>query len=160
LRLITGIPGPWSEVPSLRSKRGRCSALAKTLVSQSNLRSTNVRESSALTTSYIFSDSFNVQGANQLQLLVSFTKGSSEGCRLKVEFSEDGENWYQESAVAMSDTGDTRDAIHRPALRKVESSSDIVVSIPLSASFFRISAAAITVGTGTSLSIMATIANI
>ena len=131
--------------------------MAKTLVSQSNLRSINVRESSALTTSYVSSDSFNVQGANQLQLLVSFTKGSSEGCRLKVEFSEDGENWYQESAVAMSDTGDTRDAIHRSAFRKVESSSNIVVSIPLSASFFRISAAAITVGTGTSLSIMATI---
>ena len=134
--------------------------MAKTLVSQSNLRSINVRESSALTTSYVSSDSFNVQGANQLQLLVSFTKGSSEGCRLKVDFSEDGENWYQESAVAMSDTGDTRDAIHRPAFRKVESSSNIIVSIPLSASFFRISAAAITVGTGTSLSIMATIANI
>ena len=134
--------------------------MAKTLVSQSNLRKINVRESSTLTTSYATSDVINVQGANQLQLLLSFTKGSSEGCRLKVEFSEDEMNWYQESAVALSETGDTRDAIHRSAFRKVESSSNIIVSIPLSASFFRISAAAITVGTGTSLSIMATIANI
>jgi len=134
--------------------------LAKTLVSQSNLRKINVRESSTLTTSYATSDIINVQGANQLQLLLSFTKGSSEGCRLKVEFSEDEMNWYQESAVALSETGDTRDAIHRPAFRKIEVSSNIVISIPLSVSFFRIGAAAITDGTGTSLSIMATIANI
>ena len=131
--------------------------MAKTLVSQSNIRLMSVREAAALTTSYVVSDSFNIQGANQLQLLVSFTKGDSNGCTLKIEFSEDETNWYQESECSVYETGDIT---HKPALRRIESSSDIVISIPVSTSFFRVSAAAFTSGTGTSLSIVATIANI
>lgn len=131
--------------------------MAKTLVSQSNIRTITIREAAPLTTSYAASNSFNIQGANQLQLLVSFNKGDSEGCRLKVEFSEDEINWYQESAYTIS-----QDiyAIHKPAYREIQSSSDIIISVPLSATFFRVSAAAITSGNGTSLSVVATIANI
>ena len=131
--------------------------MAKTLVAQSNIRLMGVRAAAALTTSYVTSDSFNIQGANQLQLLVSFTKGDSDGCRLKVEFSEDGTDWYQESEYTVYETGDVE---HKPAFRKIESSSDIVISIPVSTSFFRVSSAAITSGTGTSLSIVATISSI
>ena len=134
--------------------------MARTLISQSNIRRIVVRESSVLTVSYVPSDSFNAQGANQLQLLASFTKGSSDGCELIIEFSEDQVNWYQESALTMSESVDTKEVIHKPAIRKIESSSDIVISVPLSASFFRVSAAAITSGLDTLLSITATIANI
>ena len=134
--------------------------MARTLISQSNIRAIAVRESSALTVSHVPSDSFNVQGANQLQLLVSFTKGSSDGCELIIEFSEDQVNWYQESAIVTSESADRKEVIHKPAIRKIETSSDIVISIPLSASFFRVSAAAITSGMDTLLSINATIANI
>jgi len=132
--------------------------LAKTLVSQSNIRLITVREAAALTTSYVASDSFNVEGANQLELLVSFTKGGSGGCRLKMEFSQDGTNWYQESMV--SEFPSVNDVKHTPIARKIGSSANLAISIPISASFFRVSAQAITSGTGTSLSIMATIANI
>jgi hypothetical protein len=131
--------------------------LAKTLVSQSNIRLLNVREAAALTTSYVASDSFNIQGANQLQLQVSFTEGDSDGCMLKIEFSEDKTNWYQESEYTVYETGEVR---HKPVVRKILSSSNIVISVPVSASFFRVSTAAIVSGTGTSLSITATIANI
>ena len=133
--------------------------MAKTLVSQSNIKLITVREGSlALTTSYVASDSFNIQGANQLQLLVSFTKGDSDGCRLKIEFSEDKTNWYQESMV--SEFPSVNDVKHTPITRKIEDSASFIISIPISASSLRVSAQAITSGTGTSLSIIATIASI
>ena len=117
-----------------------------------------VREAASLTTSYVASDGFNIQGANQLQLLVSFIKGESDGCRLKIEFSEDGSTWYQESMV--SEFPAVNDVRHKPITRKIEDSANLMLSIPISASFFRISNQAITSGTNTSLSILATIANI
>ncbi|MBD3181048.1 hypothetical protein GF312_02080 [Candidatus Poribacteria bacterium] len=132
--------------------------MAKTLVSQSNLKTIVVREISALTTSYEPSEAINVQGANQLQLLASFTKGSSNGCKIKVEFSEDMVNWYQESSYALSEGG--LSAIHYAIEREIENSCDIVIPIPLSSSFMRVSAMAIDIYTGTSLSITATISNI
>ena len=130
--------------------------MARTLVSQSNIRRIVIREATALTTSYVTSDNFNIQGANQLQLLVSFTKGNSDGCRLKIEFSEDRSTWYQESIVEYS----LGDAIHAPLARKISNSANLVFSVPISASFLRVSGQAITSGTGTSLSVLATIANI
>ena len=132
--------------------------MAKTLVSQSNIKMVTVREAAALTTSYVVSDSFNIQGANQLQLLVSFTKGDSEGCRIKIEFSADGSNWYQESRI--SDFLTTDDAEHEPVVRKILGSGNLSISVPVSTCFFRASSMALTSGTGTSLSIQATIANI
>ena len=117
-----------------------------------------IREADPLTTSYITSDSFNIQGANQLQLLISFIKGESNGCRLKMEFSEDETTWYQESMV--SEFPAVNDVKHTPITRKVEDSVNLVLSLPISASFFRISTQAIISGTDTSLSILAAIANI
>jgi len=132
--------------------------LAKTLISQSNIKMITVREAASLTTSYVASDGFNIQGANQLQLLVSFIKGESDGCRLKIEFSEDGSTWYQESMI--SEFPGVNDVKHKPFTRKVEDSANLILSMPISASFFRISSQALTSGTNTSLSILATISNI
>ena len=131
--------------------------MAKTLISQSNIQTTVVRATAVLTTSYIASDALNIQGANQLQLLVSFTKGSSDGCRIKMEFSEDESVWYQESVANLLATND---AEHAALTRKVNDSANLLISVPISASFLRVSSQAITSGTGTSLSILATIANI
>lgn len=131
--------------------------MAKTLISQSNIQIIVVRAATALTTSYVASGALNIQGANQLQLLVSFTKGSSDGCRLKIEFSEDRSVWYQES---VADLLATYDVEHAPLTRKMSDSANLIMSVPISASFLRVSGQAITSGTGTSLSILATIANI
>ena len=131
--------------------------MAKTLISQSNIEATVIRAAAALTTSYVASNTINVQGANQLQLLVSFTKGSSDGCRLKIEFSEDRSVWYQESVV---DFLVTNDAEHAPLTRKINDTANLIMSVPISASFLKVSSQAITSGTSTSLSILGTIANI
>lgn len=131
--------------------------MAKTLISQSNIETIVIRAAAALTTSYAASDTINVQGANQLQLLVSFTKGSSDGCRLKIEFSEDRSVWYQESVV---DFLATNDAEHAPLTRKINDTANLIISVPISASFLKISSQAITSGTSTSLSILGTIASI
>ena len=73
-----------------------------------------------------------------------------------MEFSEDRESWYQESiADFLAD-----DLEHKPFVRTIDDSANIVMSIPISASFLRVSSQAITSGTGTSLSILATISNI
>jgi len=117
-----------------------------------------VRTAAALTTSYVASDPINIQGANQLQLLAAFTKGSSDGCRLKIEYSEDQSNWYQESMISEFPAGN--DVIHSLVTRRIKDSGSYVLSIPVSASFFRVSAQAITSGSGTSLSIAAVVANI
>jgi len=132
---IKKIPGPYTDTPNLM----------------------DVRKTSALGKSNVTSDSFDIRGANQLQLWVSFTKGKSGGCRLRIEFSEDGVNWYQESEYSVDAIGDVR---HKPAYRNIQSSSNIIISIPISACFFRVSTAAIGSGTGTSLSIMATAVNL
>ncbi len=131
--------------------------MAKTLISQSNIEATVIRAAAALTTSYVASNTINVQGANQLQLLVSFTKGSSDGCRLKIEFSEDRSVWYQESVV---DFLVTNDAEHEPLTRKINDTANLIMSVPISASFLKVSSQAITSGASTSLSILGTIANI
>ena len=132
--------------------------MAKTLVSQSNIKLVSVRQAAALTTSYVASNAINIQGANQLQLLVSFTKGESDGCMLKIEYSEDKTDWYQESMV--SEFPSVNDVKHTPITRKIEDSANLIISVPISSSFLRVSAKVITSGTGTSLSILATIANI
>lgn len=131
--------------------------MAKTLISQSNIKLITVREATPLATSYTASDNFNVQGANQLQLMVSFVKGESGGCRLKIEFSEDESTWYQESIISEYSSGDVK---HKPITRGIDDSGNVLLSLPISASYFRISSQALTSGTNTSLSILATIANI
>jgi hypothetical protein len=135
----------------------RMGTMARTLVSQGNIKTKVIRQSAVLTTDFVASDGLNIQGANQLQLLVSFTKGTSSGCRLKVEFSEDAVNWYQESAYTLSES---IYAIHSGAYRDIQSSCNLVIPIPVSATFFRVSSMAIAMAGGTSLTIVATISSI
>lgn len=104
------------------------------------------------------SQALNIQGANQLNLLVAFTLGDSDGVRIKVEFSEDRETWYQESAIAEYPT--LSDVEHTVIFRLLESSGNYVISIPISASWLRLTCTAITDGTDAEISITATIASI
>lgn len=92
-----------------------------------------------------------------MQLLVSFIKGDSGGCRLKIEYSEDKLNWYQESMINDFTANEVK---HVLLTRVIEDSGNYVISIPVSGSFFRVSSQAITTGVNTLLSILATKANI
>ena len=131
--------------------------LSTSLVAQNNLIAEVIRSASPLSVSFVTSSIMNIQGANQVQLLVSFVKGNSDGCRLKLEYSEDKVDWYQESMI---NEFIANDAKHALLTRVISNSGNYVISVPVSGSFFRVSAQAITSGTNTSLSILATKANI
>jgi len=66
----------------------------------------NVRTAAILTTSYVTANILNPNDSavlyncskfNGYNLYVDFTKGSLTTAEIKIEFSEDGTNWYQES---------------------------------------------------------------
>lgn len=131
--------------------------MATSLIAQNNLISEVIRSESPLNVSFESSSIMNIQGANQVQLLVSFIKGDSGGCRLKIEYSEDKVNWYQESMINDFTANEVK---HVLLTRVIEDSGNYVISIPVSGSFFRVSSQAITTGVNTLLSILATKANI
>lgn len=104
------------------------------------------------------SEVMNIQGANQVQLLVEFTAGESDGVHLKIEFSEDQESWYQESMVSEFPT--TGIVSHVAVLRKIVDTCTIVISIPVSGSYIRVIALVLTDGEDAKISITATAASI
>jgi hypothetical protein len=132
--------------------------LATSLITQNNLVLKSLRESEALTTSYVTSEVMNIQGANQVQLLICFTKGDSTGCRIKIEFSEDRIIWYQESMV--SEFPSENEVEHALVARRIKETGNYGISIPVSASYLKVNAQAIDSGDNTLLSIKATAANI
>lgn len=115
-----------------------------------------VREAAALTTSYVVSDGIYIEGADNIGLLISFTKGSSNGCRLKVEFSWDETSWFQEPNYSTSGT----DEIYQAITKKLEESMDIIISFPVGIKYIRISSIALNSGAGTLLSIGAVLSNL
>lgn len=63
----------------------------------------DVRSSLILTNSYVAGTVLTgCQEYNQLEVLVSFTKGSLTSLEVKIEFSHDGSTYYQETASAVS----------------------------------------------------------
>ncbi len=132
--------------------------MATSLLTQNNLISKSMRQLTELTTSFVTSEVMNIQGANQVQLLISFTKGDSAGCRLKIEYSENKSDWYQESAI--DEFPSLYDMKHILITRIIEETGNYVISIPVSASYFRVSSQAITSGVDTLLGIVATAASI
>jgi len=132
--------------------------LATSLITQNNLVLKSLCEPAVLTTSYVTSEIMNIQGANQVQLLICYTKGNSAGCRLKIEFSEDRSTWYQESMVDKFPT--VYDVEHTLVTRKINETGNYTISIPVSASYIKVSAQAIDSGVDSLISIKATAANI
>ena len=70
-----------------------------------------LRTSAILTNSYVAGTVWGPQGGstvsdpvenNQLLLLIDFTKGSLDSMQLKIEFSENGTDYYQETSSAVS----------------------------------------------------------
>lgn len=132
--------------------------MAKTLVSQHNIAYQAIRASAALTTDYVSSEGILIEGCNQVQLAVSFTLGSSEGALIKVETSWDGTTYYQESGITL----DWANAyiLTKNVVRKLSTSGNYVISLPVSGRWIRISAKALTTGTGTAMAILLSKANI
>lgn len=132
--------------------------MGTSLIIQKNLILKSLSGSKALTIPNVASEVMNIQGANQVQLLIGFTKGNSAGCRLKIEFSEDQTTWYQESMVSAFPVENEVES--KLVMRRINETGNYVISIPVSASYLKVSAQAIDSGDGTFLSITATAANI
>lgn len=72
-----------------------------------NYQSKTLREAAILTGSYVVAsnDEFtpaDVMSANQIILFVDFTKGSLTTAEVKIEYSNDGTTWFQESFGSVS----------------------------------------------------------
>jgi len=115
-----------------------------------NRKSRTVRTAAVLTTAYVASAAIPIGNNNQVILLCAFTKGSSDGVKFKVEFSEDNSTWYQETDQSLSSSLVTHTVIERTEV----ATNNFQVSIPLLSAFYRVSSKAITTGTGTSLGII------
>ncbi|MEY2595079.1 MAG: hypothetical protein RI965_351 [Bacteroidota bacterium] len=63
----------------------------------------NVRTAAILTNAYVAGTTLTDCGAyNQLTLRINFTKGNLTDAQIKVEYSEDGTNWTQETFDSVS----------------------------------------------------------
>jgi hypothetical protein len=127
------------------------------LLTSNNLISKPIFTSQAVTLVGVVSSVMNIEGANQLQLLVNFTAGSSTGVLLKVEYSENQIDWYQET---MADFLSSTLLEHLPITRKITSTSKAKIALSVSSSYVRVTATALNNETGVVISITATAANI
>ena len=102
----------------------------------------DVRAAAILTTSYVAGTVLeNTQEYNQLVLYVDFTKGSLTSAELKVEFSPDNTNWYQETVSSVTGGVDSVTAlVHQWAANAADR-----IMIPIKDRYIRVSVK----GTGT-----------
>lgn len=117
-----------------------------------DVRSSTIRTAAVLTTAYVASSAIQVDDRNQLNLLVSFTVGSSAGCKIKIDVrGEDSSTWYQTQAASVSAAGLVT---LTPAEYTKTITDDFVIDLPVGYYEIRVSAKALTSGTGTSMSIV------
>lgn len=117
-----------------------------------DVRSSTIRDAATLTTSYVATSAQQVDDRNQLNLLVSFTVGSSTGCKIKVEVRDkDSATWYQTQAGSVSAAGlvTLTDAEYTKTTTK-----DFVIDLPVGYYEVRVSVKALSSGTDTSMSIV------
>lgn len=111
-----------------------------------NYKYQNVRTAAILTASYVegtILSGFNVNpsDANQLIIYWAFTLGSLTSGELKVEFSHDGTNYYQETFSNVS-AGSSTDTL---GIHTVTATGNYRIAIPLKDNYVKISVK----GTGT-----------
>lgn len=117
-----------------------------------DIRSSTIRAAAILTTGYVAGSAIQIDDRNQLNLLVSFTLGSSTGFKIKIEFrDEDSSKWYQAQAASVSAAGlvTLTDAEYTRT-----TAGDLAIDIPVSYFECRVSAKAIGSGANTSMSIV------
>lgn len=90
-----------------------------------------------------------VGGANQIQVLAKFTKGSSGGCLLAGDYSIDKTNWFQEGAYTVSGSV----AISKVLNRQIGTAGNVNVQVSYNNAcpWFRIRYRALVTGAGTKL---------
>ena len=122
-----------------------------------------LRESLVLTDSYVAGTTFGPQGINtnrdpvsnnQLMLYIDFTKGSLTSAELKVEFSDDGTNWYQETSSAVA-SGESTDSLLN---HKFTASGSYRLALPLCDRHVKVSVKGTGTMTGSLMAVKAIVA--
>lgn len=117
-----------------------------------------IRAAAILTGAYVAGTVLSYANANpalrnQLNILAAFTIGSLTDAQIKVEYSHDGTTYYQETFEAVSATTSTLSL----GVYKLSATGNYVISIPIKASYIKISAIGTGVVTGSSLKLDAVI---
>lgn len=101
-----------------------------------------VRAAAILTTGYVAGTVINdVEGDNQLVLEIDFTIGDLTDCQIKVEFSGDGSDYFQQATTAVAAGVQTVSA----GVYKLTATGKYYIPIEMKTSKIKISA----IGTGT-----------
>lgn len=101
-----------------------------------------IRPAAVLTNDYVAGTIIeDVERHNQLMLFVDFTIGSLTNAKVKVEFSDNGEDYYQETYSSVSAGVSTESA----GDHTFEATGKFTLAIPIKCSRIRVSA----IGTGT-----------
>lgn len=116
----------------------------------------DVRDAAVLTTGYVagtvigpLTSGGNPVFANQLNLLVDFTIGSLTTAEIKVEYSNDGTNYYQETFESISSGTSTI----TQGIYQMSATGKYVISIPIKFPYIKISSKGTGTVTGSSLAI-------
>lgn len=118
-----------------------------------------IRSAAILTTSYVAATVIGPQTSesgspyNQLILLIDYTKGSSDNLDLKIEFSHDGTNYYQETFQSIS-AGVSTNTLGEHLFA---ASGSYALEIPIKYEYIKVSVKARTNATGTSCTLKATL---
>jgi hypothetical protein len=121
-----------------------------------------IRDSAILTGSYVagtvIGDPNIIYEKNQLVLLVDFEIGDLTSAEIKIEFSYDGTNYYQETIDQVDySTGTITEIL---AVRQLTGDASLVIPLPIKYRFLKVSSK----GTGTVdnslLSIIAVVGNV
>jgi hypothetical protein len=119
----------------------------------------SVRSAAILTTSYVagtvigLSGDSGVDNCSQLSVLIDFTIGSLTSAEVKVEFSDDGVTYYQESFSSVSSGTDTLTL----GEHKLAATGKFYLSIPFQSSYVKISAKGTGTVTSSSMAISASV---
>lgn len=89
--------------------------------------------------------------ANQLQLLVDFTIGNLTTGEVKVEFSHDGTNYFQDTFLSISGATATASA----GVYQFASTGKYILNIPIKCAYIKVSAKGNGTATSSSMSILA-----
>ena len=117
----------------------------------------NVRTAAILTNSYVAGTVLDmVHFNNQVTLHVSFTKGSLTSAEIKIEFSQDGTNYTQETNLSI--TGGT--TTWTLAENTMTATGNYTYSMPIKSKYVKISAKGTGTVTSSSLSITAETGNV
>lgn len=115
-----------------------------------------VRSAAILTGSYVSGEVLDSGLRNQLVLIISFTKGSLTSAEIKLEFSYDGTNYFQETSRSVSG-GTSTDSL---LVHTYTADGSYILDLPLMYRYIKVSAKGTGTTTGSSMAISAVIGTV